>query len=146
MEKRKLIDEQMAQQGLMPEDMISYWLETKQTDAIKLRELAEKILVPPKPVEEVKPQIDTAAEKKAQQEKWENIYLQVRIVLIRKLGVKPEEITPEAHLINELHADSLDMISIFMDLEKEFGITIQDKEAETLDTIGRLVDYLTKKV
>lgn len=55
---------------------------------------------------------------------------QVNEVLVRELGVKPEDVTPDANIIADLGADSLDTVEIVMALEEEFDIQITDEEAE----------------
>ncbi len=69
----------------------------------------------------------------------------VRNIIAEQLGVKPEEVTPEAKFIDDLGADSLDTVELVMALEEEFGIEIPDEEAEKLVTVGDAVKYIEEK-
>jgi acyl carrier protein len=75
----------------------------------------------------------------------EPILHRVQSVLVDQLGVSPEEVTLET-TFSDLGADSLDQIEIVMALEEEFGIDIEDEEAEFLLTVGQAVELLEKKV
>ena len=69
----------------------------------------------------------------------------VRNIIAEQLGVKPEEVTPEAKFIEDLGADSLDTVELVMALEEEFGIEIPDGEAEKLVTVGDATKYIEEK-
>lgn len=69
----------------------------------------------------------------------------VRNIIAEQLGVKPEEVTPEAKFIEDLGADSLDTVELVMALEEEFGIEIPDEEAEKLVTVGDAAKYIEEK-
>ena len=69
----------------------------------------------------------------------------VKNIIAEQLGVKPEEVTPEAKFIDDLGADSLDTVELVMALEEEFGIEIPDEEAEKLVTVGDAVKYIGDK-
>ena len=69
----------------------------------------------------------------------------VRNIIAEQLGVKPEEVTPEAKFIDDLGADSLDTVELVMALEEEFGIEIPDEEAEKLVTVGDATRYIEEK-
>ena len=56
--------------------------------------------------------------------------------------VREESITLDTNLIDDLGADSLDVVELIMSLEDEFGVTISDEDAAQLYTVGRIVDYL----
>ncbi len=66
----------------------------------------------------------------------------VRDIVVEQLGVKPEQVTPEAKFIEDLGADSLDVVELVMALEEEFGSEIPDSEAEKLTTVGDVVKYI----
>ncbi len=68
----------------------------------------------------------------------------VRNALAQQFEMDPEAITPETNLIDDLGADSLDVVELIMSLEDEFGIAISDEDAAQLYTVGRIVDYLEK--
>ena len=66
----------------------------------------------------------------------------VRVIVVEQLGVKPEQITPEAKFIEDLGADSLDTVELVMGLEEEFGNEIPDEEAEKLVTVGDVISFI----
>lgn len=76
----------------------------------------------------------------------EQIFAKVRDVIVEKLKVKPEQVTLDAHFIQDLGADSLDTVELIMSLEDHFKMTIPDEEAEKLDTVGKAVDYIYNKL
>lgn len=63
-------------------------------------------------------------------------------IVVEQLGVKPEQVTPEAKFIEDLGADSLDVVELVMALEEEFGNEIPDEEAEKLTTVGDVIKYI----
>ena len=69
----------------------------------------------------------------------------VRSIIAEQLGVKPEQVTPQASFIDDLGADSLDTVELVMALEEEFGIEIPDEEAEKLVTVGDAMKYIEEK-
>ena len=64
----------------------------------------------------------------------------------KELGVERENHVPEASFIEDLGADSLDIVELVMEFEKEFGIDIPDEDAEKLRTVGDAMAYLEGKV
>lgn len=66
-------------------------------------------------------------------------------IIVEQLGVKPEEVTPEASFVDDLGADSLDTVELVMALEEEFGIEIPDEDAEKIQTVGDAVKYIEEK-
>ena len=64
-------------------------------------------------------------------------------IIERKLSVNPEQITPGASLIEDLGADSLDTVELVMAFEEEFGIEIPDDAAETIQTFGDAVKFIS---
>jgi acyl carrier protein len=70
----------------------------------------------------------------------------VKEIIMEKLGVSEEKITPEASFINDLGADSLDTVELMMELEEAFGVSIEDEEAEKIQTVKDAVEYLEKKL
>lgn len=63
-------------------------------------------------------------------------------LIVDKLGVEASAVVPTASFTNDLGADSLDTVELIMDLEKEFGITIPDEDAEKITTVGQAIDYV----
>ena len=70
----------------------------------------------------------------------------VRQVVSFELGVGPEQVTREARFVEDLGADSLDTIELFMAIEEEFGVQIDDETAEGWTTVGDVIDYLEATV
>ena len=70
------------------------------------------------------------------------IEARVKAIIVDKLGVDESEVTPNASFTNDLGADSLDTVELIMELEKEFGISIPDDQAENISTVQDAVDYI----
>ncbi len=66
-------------------------------------------------------------------------------IIVEQLGVKPEEVVPEASFVDDLGADSLDTVELVMALEEEFGIEIPDEDAEKIQTVGDAIRYIEEK-
>lgn len=64
--------------------------------------------------------------------------------MIDRLGVEDSEVSRDANFIEDLDADSLDIVILVMDAEKEFGISIPDTDAEKIHTFGEAVDYINQ--
>ncbi|GAB6045266.1 acyl carrier protein [Caminibacter profundus] len=73
-----------------------------------------------------------------------SIFDQVKEVIVEQLNVSPEEVKPEANFVEDLGADSLDVVEMIMALEERFGIEIPDSEAENIKTVQDVVDYIEK--
>lgn len=69
----------------------------------------------------------------------------VKKIIVDKLGVSANEVTPEASFTSDLGADSLDTVELIMSFEKEFSISIPDEDAEKITTVGQAVSYLESK-
>jgi acyl carrier protein len=69
----------------------------------------------------------------------------VKQIVVEQLGVNEEDITPQSSFVNDLGADSLDTVELVMALEEEFGIEIQDEEAEKITTIQQAIDFIEKQ-
>ena len=74
-----------------------------------------------------------------------DVNTKIKDMIVEQLGVKPEEVTLQATFINDLKADSLDIVELVMAMEEAFNIEIPDKEAEQLKTVGDVQDYLNNK-
>lgn len=67
-------------------------------------------------------------------------------LIVEQLGVSREEIVPEASFIDDLGADSLDIVELVMAMEETFDIEIPDDDAEKIQTIGDALSYLRERV
>lgn len=76
----------------------------------------------------------------------EEIFEKVKKVIMEQLGVSDSAITLEASFIDDLGADSLDIVELIMALEDEFDIEIPDNDAEKVATVGDVVDYIKEHV
>lgn len=70
------------------------------------------------------------------------IAAKVVAIVVDKLGVEESQVTPEASFTGDLGADSLDTIELIMEIEKEFGITIPDDQAEKITTVGDAIAHI----
>ncbi len=70
---------------------------------------------------------------------------QVIQVIVENLSVNPEDVTPEAKIIDDLGADSLDAVELSMALEDELDITVEDEEFASLVTVQDVLDYIDEK-
>lgn len=69
----------------------------------------------------------------------------VKELIVENLGVDEEEVTPEATLMDDLGADSLDAVELSLALEDELDIRIPDEEFEQMKTVQDIVDYIDKQ-
>ncbi len=69
----------------------------------------------------------------------------IKDIIVEQLGVDAERIKPEASFIDDLGADSLDIVELIMAMEEEFDIEIPDEDAERLKTVSDVVKYLSGK-
>jgi|TARA_B110000116_G_C16592129_1_gene471062 acyl carrier protein len=67
-------------------------------------------------------------------------------LIVDQLGVDADNVTPDAHFIDDLGADSLDTVELVMAFEEEFDIEIPDEDAEKLETVGNAIEYLNKRL
>ena len=76
------------------------------------------------------------------------VYERVRGLIVEQLGVEEEEVTPRASFVDDLNADSLDLVELIMSIEEEFtndgdnSIEISDEDAEKIQTVQDAIDYL----
>ena len=71
-----------------------------------------------------------------------DINAKVKAIIVDKLGVDENEVTPTASFTNDLGADSLDTVELIMEFEKEFGLTIPDEVAEKISIVGDAIAYI----
>jgi acyl carrier protein len=69
----------------------------------------------------------------------------IREIIIEQLGVAAEEVVPEASFIDDLGADSLDIVELVMAIEEEFGLEIPDEDAERMQNIGDAISYVEER-
>ena len=70
----------------------------------------------------------------------------VKAIIVEKLTVDENEVTPEAGFSTDLGAASLDTVELIMEFEKVFGITIPDEDAEKISTVGDAIEYIEAHV
>jgi acyl carrier protein len=68
----------------------------------------------------------------------------IKEIIVEQLGVNADQVTREAKLIEDLGADSLDAVELVMAIEEEFGIEVPDENAEKLQAVGDIIDYIEK--
>jgi acyl carrier protein len=77
------------------------------------------------------------------------LFERVRDVVVRQLKVKPDEVTPEANLIDDLRADSLDIVDLTIAIEEAFAedadFEIRDEDAENIRTVQDILDFLAQQ-
>jgi len=70
----------------------------------------------------------------------------VKRIIVEKLGIDAEKVTNEAYFIEDLGADSLDVVDLVMVFEEEFDLEIPDEEGMKLTTVGKAIEYLEKRL
>lgn len=73
------------------------------------------------------------------------IFGQLQNLISKDLGVEKSKVTMSSHLVNDLGADSLDAVEIIMAIEDTFNISIPDADAQGLESIKQIVEYIEKK-
>ena len=76
----------------------------------------------------------------------EEVFDKVKNIIVEQLGVSETAVTPEASFIDDLGADSLDIVELVMALEEEFDIEIPDSDAEKVVTVEDVVEYIKENV
>ena len=72
-------------------------------------------------------------------------YDRLKKIVIEQLGADEEDVKPEASFVDDLNADSLDLVELIMSLEEEFGTEISDEDAERIRTVGDAVEYIDER-
>ena len=72
----------------------------------------------------------------------EEVFEKVKGIIVEQLGVADTAVTMEASFIDDLGADSLDIVELIMALEEEFDLQIPDSEAEKIATVGDVIEYI----
>lgn len=75
----------------------------------------------------------------------EEISERVKSIIVEQLGVSLEEVTPAASFIEDLGADSLDIVELIMALEEEYDMEIPDEDAEKIQTVDDVIKYIQAK-
>ena len=70
------------------------------------------------------------------------VFDKVKKIIVDELDIDPAKVTLEANLAEDLEADSLDAVELIMQLEDEFGLEIEDDAAQSIKTVGDLVNYI----
>lgn len=70
------------------------------------------------------------------------VFDRVKAIIVERLGVDEEKVTPTASFKDDLGADSLDVVELVMELEDEFDMEIADEDAEKIATVGDAVTYI----
>lgn len=69
----------------------------------------------------------------------------IREIVVEQLGVDAEQVVPEANFVEDLGADSLDIVELIMAFEEEFDVEIPDTDAEKIKTVQDVIDYIESK-
>jgi acyl carrier protein len=70
----------------------------------------------------------------------------VKAIVVEQLGVEADQVTPQSKFVEDLGADSLDVVELVMALEEEFDLEIPDEDAEKIATVGEAVKYIESHV
>ena len=73
---------------------------------------------------------------------YETIKATVTNIIIEQLGVRADQVVPEARFTEDLNADSLDTVELVMQFEEKFGLEIKDDAVENIQTVGKALDYI----
>ena len=74
----------------------------------------------------------------------EEIFQKLKGIVVEQLGVDEEDVTMDASFVEDLNADSLDLVELIMSLEEEFGLEISDEEAEQIASVSDAVEYIVE--
>jgi acyl carrier protein len=74
----------------------------------------------------------------------DELFEKVKTVIVDQLGVEDDDVLEDAAFVDDLGADSLDIVELVMALEEEFGVSIPDEQAEKIKTVGDAVDFIAE--
>lgn len=78
--------------------------------------------------------------------KTEQIFEKVRTIIVEQLGVEEETVKPDSEFLDDLGADSLDIVEFIMALEEEYGLEIPDEDVEKIVTVNDIVEYISENI
>jgi len=78
--------------------------------------------------------------------KKDEILSRLKEIIVDRLDVEEDQIVPEASFVEDLGADSLDIVELIMGIEEEFDIEIPDEDAEKLTSVGEAMNYTLSKI
>src|SRR3989440_12492711 len=93
-------------------------------------------------VKKLSPQITPIGEKFMSDKPIEE---KVKEIIVEQLGVNPEQVTPTASFIEDLGADSPDIVELVMAFEEDFSVEVPDEDAEKLQTVGDVINYIKER-
>lgn len=73
------------------------------------------------------------------------LFEKIKEILVEQLGVDEEDVTMDASFIDDLGADSLDIVELIMAMEEEFDIEISEEDAENISTVGSAIEYIKER-
>ena len=76
----------------------------------------------------------------------EKIFEKLKEIIVEQLGVEEEKVTIDASFVDDLEADSLDIVELVMEIEEEFNIDVADSEAEKISTIRDVLYYIKENI
>ena len=76
----------------------------------------------------------------------QKLYERLKKIVVEQLGVDEADVKPEASFVDDLNADSLDLVELIMSLEEEFGMEISDEDAEKIKSVGDAQEYIEEHV
>ncbi|HAF10111.1 MAG TPA: acyl carrier protein [Chloroflexi bacterium] len=76
----------------------------------------------------------------------QKMYERLKKIVVEQLGVDEADVKPEASFVDDLNADSLDLVELIMSLEEEFGMEISDDDAEKIKSVGDAQEYIEEHV
>ncbi len=76
----------------------------------------------------------------------DEIYDKVKDVIVDQLNVEEDDVTEDAAFVDDLGADSLDIVELVMALEEQFGVSIPDEQAEKIKTVGDAVSFIAENI
>lgn len=74
------------------------------------------------------------------------VFDRIKTIIVDQLGIDGNKVTPEASFIDDLGADSLDMVELIMAIEEEFEIEVPEEEAENITTVSDAMNYISSKI